>query len=80
MLRKLANTTSPVVEITREGDEFTFKTQTVVKNSVSKFKLGEEFEEERLDGKKVKVNKEKSFEFYKNSLIRNFSQIVYSYR
>jgi hypothetical protein len=64
MLRKLANTTSPVVEITREGDEFTFKTQTVVKNSVSKFKLGEEFEEERLDGKKVKVNK-KVFNFTK---------------
>jgi hypothetical protein len=64
MLRKLANTTSPVVEITREGDEFTFKTQTVVKNSVSKFKLGEQFEEERLDGKKVKVNK-KVFNFTK---------------
>ena len=55
MLRKMANTSSPTVEITNEGDSYEFKTITTLKTSVSKFKLGEEFEEERLDGKKVKV-------------------------
>ena len=55
MLRKMANTSSPTVEISSDGDSYEFKTVTALKTSVSKFKLGEEFEEDRLDGKKVKV-------------------------
>jgi len=54
MLRKLANSTSPTLEITRNGDEFVFKTVSTVKTSTMTFTLGQEFEEERLDGKKVK--------------------------
>ena len=54
MMRKMANTSSPTVEITRDGDSFEFKTVTALKTSVIKFTLGQEFEEERLDGKKVK--------------------------
>lgn len=55
--RKLANTSFPIVELVK-GDsdgEYVFKSQTVIKNSETKFKLGVEFEEERLDGKMVKV-------------------------
>ncbi|CAG2178668.1 unnamed protein product, partial [Oppiella nova] len=52
--RKLANSTSPTLEITRNGDEFVFKTVSTVKTSTMTFTLGKEFEEERLDGKKVK--------------------------
>jgi len=54
MLRKLANSTSPTVDISRVGDQFTMKTISTVKTSVVTFTLGQEFEEERLDGKKVK--------------------------
>lgn len=54
MMRKMANTSSPTVEISRSGDEFEFKTTTALKTSVVKFTLGQEFEEERLDGKKVR--------------------------
>lgn len=53
----MANTSYPTVELVK-GDsegEYVFKSQTVIKNSETKFKLGVEFEEERLDGKMVKV-------------------------
>ncbi|XP_054158608.1 fatty acid-binding protein-like [Oppia nitens] len=54
MMRKMAGTASPTVEISRDGDSFTFKTITSIKTSSVTFTLGQEFEEERLDGKKVK--------------------------
>jgi len=54
MLRNLAKTSTPTVEFTKSGDEYTMKTLTTFKNSEIKFKLGEEFEENRLDGKLVK--------------------------
>ncbi|CAG2181389.1 unnamed protein product, partial [Oppiella nova] len=43
MLRKLANSTSPTLEITRNGDEFVFKTVSTVKTSTMTFTLGKEF-------------------------------------
>ena len=55
MMRKMAGSSSPTVEISVNGDDYEFKTITAIKTSVTKFKLGEEFDEERLDGKKVKV-------------------------
>ncbi|CAG2106884.1 unnamed protein product [Medioppia subpectinata] len=54
VMRKMANSSSPTLEITREGNDFTFKSVSAIKTSVTKFTLGVEFEEERLDGKKVK--------------------------
>ena len=54
MLRKLGNSLSPSVEITLDGDVYTLKTTSTFKTTEIKFKLGEEFEEERLDGTKVK--------------------------
>ena len=54
MSRKLGNSATPVVEVTINGDEYTLTTTTLLKTTVIKFKLGQEFDEERLDGTKVK--------------------------
>ncbi|KAK4004721.1 sodium/calcium exchanger regulatory protein 1 [Daphnia magna] len=54
VMRKLGNSATPVVELTCEGDVYTFTTTTMLKTTTIKFKLGEEFEEERGDGAKVK--------------------------
>ena len=53
--RKLASTWHPVVEVTREdGDYWTMSTKSMLRSTVCKFKLGEEFDEERADGVMVK--------------------------
>jgi len=54
VLRKMGNTVSPTVELVKEGDEYTFNTTSTFKSSSIKFKEGEEFDEETLDGRKVK--------------------------
>nr|ABL09313.1 allergen Ale o 13 [Aleuroglyphus ovatus] len=58
--RNLAKSATPTVEVAVNGDTYTIKTLSTLKNSEITFKLGEEFEEDRADGKKVKtvVNKE----------------------
>lgn len=53
-MRKLGNSATPVVELTLDGDTYTMTTHTMLKTTTIKFKLGEEFEEERADGAKVK--------------------------
>jgi len=55
VLRNLAKTSTPVIEITKDDDTYSLKTSTAIKNSEIKFKLGEEFEEARMDGKNVKT-------------------------
>uniref|UniRef100_A0A6V7I2C5 Lipocalin/cytosolic fatty-acid binding domain-containing protein n=1 Tax=Bracon brevicornis TaxID=1563983 RepID=A0A6V7I2C5_9HYME len=45
---------SPVVELNKDGDTFSLKTTSTFKSSEVKFKLGEEFDEETPDGRKVK--------------------------
>jgi len=55
VLRNLAKTSTPVVEITKDGDKYSLKTMTAIKNSEIKFELGKEFEEARMDGKNVKT-------------------------
>ena len=55
VLRKMAGTTKPNVKFEQNGDEWTFSTLSALKTSVIKYKLGEEFEEERMDGNKVKT-------------------------
>ena len=52
--RKLAEQSKPTVEIVKDGDTYSIKTYAF-KNSEIKFKLGEEFEEKRLDGVTVKT-------------------------
>ncbi|XP_066590527.1 sodium/calcium exchanger regulatory protein 1 isoform X2 [Prorops nasuta] len=52
--RKMGSTVSPVVELTESDGTYTLKTSSTFKNSEIKFKLGEEFDEETPDGRKVK--------------------------
>lgn len=54
VLRKMGGTVSPTVELSKDGDEFTLSTTSTFKSTVIKFKLGAEFEEETVDGRKVK--------------------------
>ncbi|XP_061399577.1 probable fatty acid-binding protein [Musca vetustissima] len=54
VLRKMGNTVTPTVELKKEGDMYTFTTTSTFKTSSISFKLGEEFDEETLDGRKVK--------------------------
>lgn len=54
LTRKLGNTASPVMELTESDGEYTLTSNSTFKNTVTKFKLGEEFEEETPDGRKVK--------------------------
>ena len=50
----MAGTTTPEIEISKDGDSYTMLTKTAIKNSSITFKIGEEFEEERQDDIKVK--------------------------
>lgn len=54
MLRQVGNSVYPTVELTKNGDEYTFSTSSTFKNTVIKFKEGQEFDEETLDGRKIK--------------------------
>nr|AAX34046.1 Sui m 13 allergen [Suidasia medanensis] len=58
--RNLAKSATPTLEVIVDGDNYTIKTISTIKSSEIKFQLGQEFEEDRMDGKKVKtvVNKE----------------------
>lgn len=55
VLRKMGNSVSPTVELIKQGDNYEFHTISTFKSSVIKFKIDEEFEEETLDGRKVKT-------------------------
>jgi len=52
--RKMGNTVSPVIELTDNNGEYTLTSNSTFKNTVTKFRLGEEFDEETPDGRKVK--------------------------
>lgn len=54
MLRKFAETATPVVTISKDGDRWTIKTVTTLKTTVITFKIGEIFMEKRLDGQEVR--------------------------
>lgn len=54
MLRQVGNSVYPTVSLSKDGDEYTFSTSSTFKNTVIKFKEGEEFEEETLDGRKIR--------------------------
>lgn len=54
LMRKMGNSVSPTVELVKDGDDYSFNTTSTFKNTTIKFKLGEEFDEETLDGRKVK--------------------------
>ena len=52
--RKMGNSVSPVVELTESAGEFALSSCSTFKDTVIKFKLGVEFDEETPDGRKVK--------------------------
>ncbi|MEJ1277704.1 nestin [Cricetulus griseus] len=56
MLRKIAvaAASKPTVEIKQEGESFYIKTSTTVRTTEINFKIGEEFEEQTVDGRPCK--------------------------
>ncbi|KAK2842602.1 hypothetical protein Q5P01_012802 [Channa striata] len=56
VLRKVAvaAASNPQVEIQQDGDQFYIKTSTSVRTTEINFRIGEEFEEETVDGRKCK--------------------------
>lgn len=52
--RTIGNSVQPTVELKKHGDKYTLLTTSTFKNSELNFQLGKEFEEETLDGRKVK--------------------------
>merc|ERR1711892_825339 len=53
LLRKAATASTPVLEVTEDGGNWTIKTSTTLKNMELKFKLGEPFDESTPDGRDV---------------------------
>ncbi|XP_044261059.1 fatty acid-binding protein, adipocyte isoform X2 [Tribolium madens] len=53
--RKVGNAVSPVVELTKNDDEYTLSSSSTFKNVVLKFKPGVEFDQDTPDGRKVKA-------------------------
>lgn len=54
LLRKVGNSLSPTIWLSKDGDNYQFTTESTFKNTVINFKLGEEFDEETIDGRNVK--------------------------
>lgn len=55
LTRKVGNSTYPTVEMLKNEDgTYTLNTLSTFKNTTIKFKPGEEFDEETVDGRKVK--------------------------
>ncbi|KAF7235550.1 Cellular retinoic acid-binding protein 2 [Varanus komodoensis] len=56
MLRKIAvaAASKPAVEIKQDGEEFYIKTSTTVRTTEISFRIGEEFEEQTVDGRPCK--------------------------
>lgn len=55
MVKTAAKTLKPTFEVAIENDQYIFRSLSTFKNTEAKFKLGEEFEEDRADGKRVKT-------------------------
>lgn len=53
LLRKAATASTPIMEVSKEGDVYTIKTSTTLKSMELKFELGKEFEETTPDGRPV---------------------------
>ncbi|XP_023339872.1 myelin P2 protein [Eurytemora carolleeae] len=54
LTRKLGNKSFPVVTVSKDGDLFHFKNESLVKTTESSFKLNEQFDELTADGRQVK--------------------------
>lgn len=54
-LRKMGNMVKPTLSVTIDGDKVVLKNTSTFKTTELSFKLGEEFDEDTADGRKVKV-------------------------
>lgn len=54
LTRKMGNAVSPVIELTKNGEEYTLTSNSTFKNSAITFQLNKEFDEETPDGRQVK--------------------------
>ncbi|KAJ7338952.1 hypothetical protein JRQ81_012854 [Phrynocephalus forsythii] len=54
-MRKMGSMAKPDVIFSRDGDVCTLKTESTFKTSEFKFKVGEPFDEDTLDGRKTKT-------------------------
>ena len=66
VLRKAATASNPELEVTYDpiSEVWLFRTSTLLKSIQLKFKLGEEFEEQTPDGRKVKAIVGNHHKFY----------------
>lgn len=53
--RTLANKATPTLDVSIDGDKYTIKSLSTIKNTEITFTLGQEFEETRADDKVVKT-------------------------
>lgn len=67
LTRKIGSTTKPNVRLEKNGDELTMTTISALKTHAIKFKIGEEFDEETIDGRKVRT----TFTVDGNKLVQN---------
>ncbi len=82
MLRKIAvaAASKPHVEIKQNGEHFYIKTSTSVRTTEINFNIGEEFNEETVDGRKckvIKLNIDKSNMHSRKIWIFNFNQFIF---
>lgn len=54
LTRKIGNKVSPVMELTENDGEYSLSSNSTFKNFLIKFRLGQEFDEETPDGRRVK--------------------------
>nr|WLG17454.1 fatty acid-binding protein C [Brachionus koreanus] len=54
ILRKVGNTVTPTLIISNNGNEWSIKMRSTFKNTDDNFTLGEEFDDETTDGRKIK--------------------------
>lgn len=66
LTRNLGKMATPVMRLTEKDGEYTLTSESVFKNIVTKFKMGEKFDDETPDGRKV----ESVFTQDKNKLIQ----------
>lgn len=71
MLRKVAvaAASNPHVEIRQDGEKFYIKTSTSVRTTEINFQVGEEFDEETVDGRKCKVSQSSRSRWRGNSRV-----------
>lgn len=82
MLRKVAvaAASNPHVEIRQDGEQFYIKTSTTVRTTEINFHIGEEFDEETVDGRKCKVDlKDDTLILYMNWLCVEWDRILWDF-